>query len=181
MEETNEIIEAEIIEAEPVETLEKPRVKKPRTEKQILAFAKAQQTRLDKAQAKKELKEQAIYESVKAKEQVVRLLEKPYSKGPKGGEGDISPYEDESEDSVEYIPKRKCMKFNRSKSGNSPQKKTKPKRKKVVVYLSSSDESESETESESEEEEQPKPARKSRVLREPVTPPEAFNSHNYFV
>ena len=170
MEETNEIIEAEIIEAEPVETLEKPRVKKPRTEKQILAFAKAQQTRLDKAQAKKELKEQEIYESVKAKEQVVRLLEKPYSKGPKGGEGDISPYEDESEDSVEYLPKRKCMKF-----------KSKPKRKKVVVYLSSSDESESETESESEEEEQPKPARKSRVLREPVTPPEAFNSHNYFV
>ena len=113
--------------------------------------------------------------SVKAKEQVVQ---KPRSKSK--AIPPQSPYEDESEDSVEYIPNRKCMKFNRGKRENSPQKKPKPKRKKVVVYLSSSDESESETESD-EEEEQPKPARKSRVLHEPVTPPEAFNSHNYFV
>ena len=128
---------------DPQEELEKPRVKKPRTEKQISAFQRARETKMANAKLRKELKEQAIYER----------LQKQNNPTPNEDEDESGT---ESEDSIEYISKRKCVEFEdkpkaKSKAKAKPKPKPKPKAKrKVVVYLSSSSEDESESDDDGE-------------------------------
>ena len=149
IEENDSTVEEEVVQ------LEKPRVKKPRTDKQIQAFSKARERKLENARLRKEEQERKIYEKVASTKPKPRKVVVP------------EPESESDDESVEYVPKRKCVDFA----------KPKKKKKKVVVYLSSSDEDDSS------EEEEPEPRRvikKDRIQRQQDVEPEVFNSRNYF-